>query len=408
VNILGIYGEDYPWDVRIEKVFGGLARRGHDVHLVCRNVQRSAATESVDGISCHRVLGPSIGRPWQSLLTIPAFVNPIWRSAIRRAIVDSAADLVIVRDLPLAPLAIREAHRAGLSCLVDMAENHPEMWREVCRHDRWKLPSYIMKNPSLGKRMELDTVRGADKIVVVVEEMREHLLSLGADPFRVVVVSNTPDIDRVPVVRDRVQEPPGDRTLDLVYTGFVTPRRGLDQVLLALARLRDLAPIPRLHIVGDGEHLSALRSQTKKLELTDQVIFHGWVDHSQVAETIAASHIGIVPHLKTGNTDNTIPNKIFDYMAQGRPVLVSDARPLERIVGELDCGLVFGDANVSDLAEQIRKLADPHLRHRLGRNGHRAIRNRYNWAVDFQRFVETIESPPLVEPEKLRTQHARN
>ncbi len=50
MRILGLYSEDYPWDVRIEKILGGLTGRGHSVDLVCRNLERKASNETVSGM----------------------------------------------------------------------------------------------------------------------------------------------------------------------------------------------------------------------------------------------------------------------------------------------------------------------------------------------------------------------
>lgn len=395
MNILGLYAEDYPWDVRIEKVLGGLARRGHHVDLVCRNLKRSASREEVDGMVCHRVLDGGLPHLLHATCTIPASFNPLWQQAVRRILAPGRKDLVVVRDLPLAPLAIREAHRHGIPCVVDMAENHPEMWRDVGRHDRWKLPSLILKNPDLGKLMERHTVRHADMIFVVVEEMRDYLLSLGGDPERIKIVSNTPDLQKYEQALEAPPLPVQGDTLDLVYAGFVSTHRGLDQALPALARLRDMRPLPRLHIVGSGSHVSALRHTVQRLGIASQVLFHGWVEHARLNQFIAPCHVGLVPHLKTGHTDHTIPNKIFDYMAQAKPVLVSNARPLERLVQEVGCGLVFTDGDSADLARQIQALADADRRREMGLAGRRAVFEQHHWAADFDVIIQTLERTPL-------------
>jgi len=391
MRILGIYSEDYPWDVRVEKILGGVARRGHHVELVCRNLGRAPSKEVVNDIKCRRVLGPEVGPPWQSVGSTPAFFNPVWRKAVRQGLSESQPDLIFVRDLPMALMAINEARRAGLPCLVDMAENHPEMWKQVCQNDRWKVPSLLLKNPALAKRLEVRVARKADIIFVVVSEMRDHLLSLGADPSRVHVVSNTPDLDAFRGVGGQPEGPDHSQFLELIYTGFVTNRRGLEIVVRALALLNDMKPVPRLHIVGDGDHLAFLVKEAKKIGVEERLILHGWVDHHRLPEFIFNSHIGIIPHPKNGHTDHTIPNKIFDYMAAGKPVIVSNARPLQRIARKYDCGFVFTHDSAEDLARVIRETALPGGRLRMGENGRRAVHDRYNWAVDFQRVVETIE-----------------
>ena len=394
MRILGVYAEDFPWDVRVEKILGGLAGDGHDVSLVCRNLERRPLRERVGTLECRRVLTPRLGHPLQSILSVPAYLNPVWRRAVREGIAETGADLVIVRDLPLAPAAIGEAHRAGVPCIVDMAENHPEMWRQVCLNDRWKLPSLVMKNPALAKRIEVGIARQADCIFVVVDEMKAHLVSIGADPRRVVVVSNTPPKadagERTGPSAPTERGPVGD-ALEMIYTGFVTNRRGLAQVVDALALLGDTDRPARLNVIGQGAYLEELRKRARRLGVESRLVCRGWVDHRELPALIAAHDVGLIPHPRNGHTDNTVPNKIFDYMAAGLPVLVSDARPLARITTDLDCGLVFTDGNAAEIAERIRTFSDPVLRSRMGRNGREAVRTRYNWEADYGRAREAVD-----------------
>jgi glycosyltransferase involved in cell wall biosynthesis len=394
MNIVAIYAEDYPWDIRVEKLLAGFQNAGHTTHLVCRNRALRPEHERVGNILCERVPAPGLPRALASLISTPAFFNPIWAAAVRRCIREARPDLVVVRDLPLAPLAIRSASPAGIPVIVDMAENHPALWREVCASDPVPLRSRILKNPSLARRMERSVAQRADGFFVVVEEMREHLLALGVPPERVAIVSNTPELT--------LFDAPGASTLpdtfpslsphhvDLVYVGNVTRRRGLHHVLAAMAGLRENDPMPRLHVVGDGDYLSRLRDLAAKLELAGRVFFHGRIEFARVPAVIARCHVGVIPHLKTEHTDTTVPNKLFDCMACAKPVLVSNAAPLERIVTAEDCGRVFRDGDVAGIAGQVRALLDAELRRRLGANGRSAVERRYNWGRDMATALAAV------------------
>ena len=395
MRILGIYTEDYPWDVRIQKVFGGLAGRGHEISLVARNLKRSPAREEIDGMQCCRVPAGSWPGPWQTLLSIPAFFHPTWRSAALREAKRIDAELVLVRDLPLAPVGLFVARRLGVPCVIDMAENHPEMWREVLRADRWKVGPFLMKNYLLGKWMERRVARAADLIFVVVEEMQDHLISIGAEPDRVVVVSNTPTA--IPPHRERAAGP-GSEPLRIVFTGFVTERRGLRVVLEALSMLTESDPPVEFHVVGSGDADEALKGYAEHLGVSDRVVWHGWVDHGKMHELLDQYDVGVVPHPRTGEIEYTIPNKIFDYMAHSLPVIVSDARPLRRTAEQLRCGIAFADGDAASLASVIRRLADPSLRRSLGHAGRTAVVERYNWDYDFGTVCSRIEGLGAIRP----------
>lgn len=389
---MGIYAEDYPWDVRVEKILGGLASHGHNVSLICRNLNRRDKKEQIGNILCLRVLNPEIGNFWQSICSLPAYFNPVWKSAIRKGISDNQVDLVIVRDLPLAPLAMNVTKHVGIPCIVDMAENHPEMWKQVGLNDRWKVKSFILKNPYLAKKMEFNVANSSAVILVVVEEMRNHLLSLGANPDNVYVVSNTPELEDVNESFMPTRVTKNKKYLDFVYTGFITKRRGLDRVIQSLSILRNMIPLPRLQIIGKGDYIDELKKITKSLQCESQIHFHGWVEHKKLTSMVAKFDVGIIPHPKNGHTDNTIPNKIFDYMAAGKPVLVSNARPLERMVKKLDCGIVYHDGSIDSMVNAIRTFSNRNQNFEMGLNGYNAVRSQYNWQADFKQVLQIIDS----------------
>ncbi|MEZ4387921.1 MAG: glycosyltransferase family 4 protein [Candidatus Krumholzibacteriia bacterium] len=388
MNIVGVYGEDYPWDVRVEKLLRGCVDHGHQVRLVCRNLKRRALVEDADGISCHRVLGPGCPAAVHATMTLPAPGNPLWRRAIRRACRDFAPDLLIVRDLPLALLVIEEAERLGIPALVDMAENHPAMWQNVVDSDRIRWRSWLLKNPALARRLERKVARRAAGVLVVVEEMRDHLVRVGAPPERIHIVSNTPP--RAILAHEADPALTADGMIDLIYVGNVTRTRGLQQVISALADPSLVSSAFRFRVVGAGDYLPVLKALSRDLGVVDRVVFHGWVDSREVPALVARCHVGVIPHLKTEHTDTTVPNKLFDFMAAGLPVVVSNALPMQRIVQEQGCGLAFAGDDPASLPRCLRDLADPSRRTDLGRHGRHAVATLYNWERDLDRALQVV------------------
>lgn len=92
------------------------------------------------------------------------------------------------------------------------------------------------------------------------------------------------------------------------------------------------------------------------------------------------SDVCLVPHNKNSHTDTTIPHKLFQYMLEGKPVVVSSCKPLKRVVEETDSGLVSEAGKKKDLADKIIDLYNnENLRRELGENGKKAAQGRYNW-----------------------------
>ncbi len=122
--------------------------------------------------------------------------------------------------------------------------------------------------------------------------------------------------------------------------------------------------------------------------VADSVRFMGW--QPDLMAFVYRAHVGYDGSHASEHTHNTMPNKLYDYMAFRKPVLVSDCRPMKRVVETYRCGLVFRSQDAEDLAEKVLMLRDPELRAQMGANGRRAVEERYNWGVDGKRLVEVI------------------
>jgi glycosyltransferase involved in cell wall biosynthesis len=135
-------------------------------------------------------------------------------------------------------------------------------------------------------------------------------------------------------------------------------------------------------IVGTGSMSASLSDLARALDVSDVVIFHGWQSQPKMRNIILKSDVGVVPHRVTAHTSTTLPNKIYDYMALGRPVVVSDAPALQHLVVSANCGLVFRDQDPNSLLECLLKLRASELRRELGANGRLAVSESMNWSID--------------------------
>jgi len=107
---------------------------------------------------------------------------------------------------------------------------------------------------------------------------------------------------------------------------------------------------------------------------------------------MARADVGVIPHYVTDSWNSTIPNKLFDYMLAGLPVVVSDTRPTARIVRAERCGEVFRDRDVEDLTRCLLALGDQAVRREMGRRGREAVQRHFNWDVDGQRLLDAVET----------------
>lgn len=379
MRIAKIWHNDYPWDIRVEKISRTLIADGHDVHLICRNLKKLKTEDVIDGINIHR-LHPLKGR-LNNIFSSVAFFNPVWIQRIYEIVKREKLQILLVRDLPLAISAIIIGKLFSLPVIFDMAENYPAMWREHVDRRGFKSINYILKNPLIATFMENYVLKNVNHTIVVVEESKQRLIKKGVSQTKISVVSNTPDLNFFPK-NPSPPPPPNDYRIIMLYVGYVNGGRGLDTVIKAIPQLKQKQIDVQLIIAGDGEYLKDLKEIAQKKQISQHISFLGWVDFKIVPKLISKADICIVPHDATDFVNSTIPNKLFDYMACQKPVIVSDATPLSRIVRETNCGVVFKSKNPQDFAAKFMHLTDPCVRRQKGDNGANAVQLKYNWAHD--------------------------
>lgn len=378
-----IWKNDYPWDVRVEKIAQALRSDGHDVYILSANSRGRKRSESLDGIEIRRL--PATPSRWlNALVSIPFYLNPFWIHLGHRVVGRERIDLLIVRDLPLILVGLWLKRRFRIPLVLDMAEDYAAMYRETLDLGGWRAwVNLILKNPMLMALVERRTLRHVDHTFVVVEESAKRLQEQhGLPEARISVVSNTPRLENFGPITLSPKRRPGS-SLQLVYAGLVQEARGLEVLVEALRLLRSRGLQVSCRIVGDGPYLPRLTHLVSAKGVQAAITFIGWVAHAEVARHVDESDIGVIPHPKNDHTDTTVPNKLFDYMACGKPVLVSNAAPLERIVNSEHCGLAFTAGSAQSLADAVETMdADPAAFEAMGRNGASAIRRRFHWAHD--------------------------
>jgi glycosyltransferase involved in cell wall biosynthesis len=392
MRICKIWDADYPWDIRVEKVANSLGAAGHSVHLVCRNQGRQVRREQCGTFTVHRLpsLPVALG-PLHTVANFPHPLNPVWLRVIARVVRTSGTDLILVRDILLALPAIVVGKRYRIPVVLDMAENYPAMLRDRLRYTPTGLLGRLIRQPALARLVERVALRLVDHTIVVVEESRDRLVQAGVASQRLSIVCNTPRLEQwTPSAESDISPTVSERTT-AVYLGNLDGSRGIDVAIRAIRHLKDASRLVDLCVIGDGPSIRGLRKLVSERGLSDRVTITGRLPFREVQALIARAHVGLIPHYSTEAWNTTIPNKLFDYMLLGLPVIVSDVRPTARIVRDTGCGEVFRDRDAKDLARCIMVLEDPERRRRAGANGRRAVLERYRWDHDGATLVRTVE-----------------
>jgi glycosyltransferase involved in cell wall biosynthesis len=107
---------------------------------------------------------------------------------------------------------------------------------------------------------------------------------------------------------------------------------------------------------------------------------------------LARSKAGIVTFLPAPNHIDAQPNKVFEYMSAGVPVIASHFPLWREIVEGNQCGLCVDPHEPEQIAEAIDYLlGHPDEARRMGENGMRAVQDRYNWAIEERKLRKFYE-----------------
>jgi glycosyltransferase involved in cell wall biosynthesis len=379
MRICLVYHGEFPPAERIEKIAKTLTAAGHKIFLLCNNYGKFTASEEVVGdVFTIRVRPQIRSRSISRIVKFPAFVSPLWLAELYLACRRHRIDAIQVIDLPLAGAAWAVGRLLGIPVVMDMWENYPEALKGWASMD-WRRK--IFKNPAVARHVELWLMPRLDHIFVVVEEQKERLIEDGVDPERISVVTNAVDVEMFTGSALRSDTPldsePG--TYKLLYVGFLTIERGLDDIIRALPLLRNRIPSLRLFLAGEGSYEPRLRTIVAEEGVSDMVRFAGWVPFRDIHSWIAKSDLCVVPHLNNTFINTTFPNKLFQYMLMGKPSLVSNAKPLARVVRECDCGFVFRSGDPADAAAAILKAYEARHDATIGGRGRRCVEAKYTW-----------------------------
>jgi glycosyltransferase involved in cell wall biosynthesis len=391
MNILYIWDSDYPWDIRVEKICSALHDAGHTIHIAARNLKSLPALEEINGIHVHRM------RAWKNekinyALSFPVFFSPAWIRLVNGLVKKNAIDLIIVRDLPLAITGLIAGKKAKIPVVFDMAENYVELVRSIWDKRKYQGINLIVRNPFFAKLVAEYAIKRFDHVLVVIDEAAKVVEKSGGNPDRITIVNNTPVLEVFKKQESDILDEKSAKIknrFSVIYVGGVTLGRGLQVLLQAMPTIIEKIPDFLFVVIGKGYTVASLQDMAKSKRLEQYVEWCGWVDHKKIYSYISVSKIGVIPGFATGHTNTTIPNKIFDYMGCGIPVVASDTVPVKRVVVSEQCGLTFKSGDSVDLARIILAIhADPDG---YGNHGRVAVQERYNWDVDSRRLISVID-----------------
>lgn len=387
---------DQPGGVRHWQHTRALARAGHRVSVVTSYVQHKERTvperyrgrrvvhEVEDGLDVWRTYStPGYGRDLRS--RVASYGTFAWWSAIAAARAPRP-DVVVASSpsLPSAAAAAAMARARGARFVLEVRDLWPDS----------AIAMGLVRDPrtiAVARRLEAYCYARADRIIALTEGIRDGMIDLGVSPARITLITNGVDLEIGGGGRPAAAPVPDDAFVAM-YVGAHGTYSSLETVLDAAERLRDL-PRARVVLVGGGDRKPALVEDARRRGL-DNVTFVDSVPKREVPSWLARADVCLLPYQDNPLFAGALPNKAFDYLGAGRPIVAAaPAGELTRMVERASCGVAVPPEDGAALASAIRGLAaDPEGARRMGSNGRGYALEHYDRAALAERFVAVVES----------------
>ncbi|HID61480.1 MAG TPA: glycosyltransferase, partial [Anaerolineae bacterium] len=176
----------------------------------------------------------------------------------------------------------------------------------------------------------------------------------------------------------------------LICVGQLSRPRGVFMLVEIMRLLKkyegvELLLLGRFDSEGTKDEVQSLVADA---DLTERILFLGQIPYEELKSYLLRATVGLVPLQPTSQYLKGIPTKMFEYMACGLPVVASDLPPIRQFMGDLNCGLLVDPTDPRAHAEAILYLlGHPNEAQRMGENGRRAVKEKYNWESEGRKLL---------------------
>jgi glycosyltransferase involved in cell wall biosynthesis len=375
-----------------------LLQAGHQVTMICgaydvsdlsANLSSNITEFDVDGIQVIRV--PLLyGNRMDFLHRILAF-GRFARTAGKIACTCDA-DLIFATSPPLSVgiPGMKASKRLGVPFVFEV-------------RDRWPEGAIVMgaiKNPLLIRYLcglEKKIYRAADRVIALSPGAQEGIASTGYPAEKIAMIPNASDIDLFKPASGIISDPRFGQPEDfrLVFTGAHGYTNGLDAVLdAALVLKRRKEHSIRFVFIGEGILREQLMSRSRREELHHMISWIPSIPKEELATIIPRMDVGMmllknIPSLYYG----TSPNKFFDYIASGLPVLNNYPGWIAEMIQQYRCGMVVPPDDPAAFADAVVWMRDhsDNLKN-MGVRARELAENKFSRDKLAAQFVGTLEA----------------
>jgi glycosyltransferase involved in cell wall biosynthesis len=380
VRVAMLVHNPFTHDTRVEKEARTLRDAGYEVTVVADARLGLPDTEMRDGIQILRFSRPSARVP------ILRFLRAARR--FRHALVELRPHIIHAHDSD----TLVSSAGAAADLHVPFIYDAHDLWLGRPRRGRSRL--YFALNQAWFGFVERWLIPRAAAWITVSPPIARHL-ERRYDVGPVELVPNYPELDDMETDSLSIRDLPGAEGIPpgspvVLYLGALFEGRGIESLVASVPLLPRRA---HLVLLGAGAQAQDLRALALRLAVTDRIHIVDPVAPHTVVAYAASADVGVSPIVPSClNYRYSLPNKLFQYMAAGLPVVASDLPQVRDVVDANGAGRCVDTALPAAVADAISAiLDDPVAATRMGAAGRRAVVERYNWAVAAQTLRTVYE-----------------
>jgi glycosyltransferase involved in cell wall biosynthesis len=367
---VAVIAPQYPEDIRIYKEINTL-KSSYEIDVFLIDTKKTTPRKEKYGtVVVHRFSRSSVSH---RLIRYPLSLMRYLR--ITKAAIKFSPDICHVHDLVLLFSGILVKLFSGCRLIYDAHEDFASM---VFQDDTIKI--------SLTRMIELISVRlFVDRVITVNESLHSYFAPWKA---KTSILMNVPLLT---IQEGARKDSSGPFTIG--YIGHIIPGRGYRTLIPVCEYLKQSAIPFTILCVGGGPYKNQFEELIAKNGLDSNFSLTGEVEHDSVRTYLERIHVGLIL-FKPISYNHLIatPNKLFEYMAYGIPIIASDLPEMRKIIEETGTGILVDPLNAQEIAERIVYLYEnPGVAKEMGENGKKAFQTIYNWEAQSHKLLKVYE-----------------
>lgn len=333
-----------------------------EIHLVLSGVkERIDQNVHIHTVPHHK--GNRLKRMWTT-------VNQVYTKAK-----ELNADIYHFHDPELLRIA-KKLKRNGKKVIYDAHEDLP---RQLLGKSYLRFKGTIS---AFFERYENHVVRKLDAVVTATPFIRDRFLKIHPS---CIDINNFPLESEIDLI-----EGDSKKENKICFIGGISSIRGIKELVGAM----DSVDV-RLDLAGGISE--SFKTELMNIKGWEKVNELGFINRNKALEIKKQSFAGVVTFLPLPNHVNAQPNKIFEYMASGLPVIGSDFPLWRQIIVDNECGLCVNPNDSIEIAKAIQYLKEnPERAHQMGENGRKMVKEKYNWRIEEQKLLHLYQN--LIAP----------